>query len=60
MSLAWATFAWTGNPSHEGIGAWPAYDLESRATMIFDVPGRVENDPGRAERLAWDQVGRAV
>jgi para-nitrobenzyl esterase len=60
MSVAWATFAWTGSPSHEGIGTWPAYDLESRATMIFDVPCRVENDPGRAERLAWERLGPAA
>ena len=56
MSAAWATFARTGNPSHEGLPAWSAYDSERRATMIFDVPCRVENDPRRAERLAWERV----
>jgi para-nitrobenzyl esterase len=33
---------------------WPAYDETSRATMIFDLPCRVENDPRREERLVWD------
>ena len=32
-SRAWAAFARTGNPTHDGIPAWPAYTLHSRATM---------------------------
>jgi para-nitrobenzyl esterase len=49
---AWVAFARTGNPNHKGLPHWPAYDTETRATMIFDTPCAVENDPGKNERLA--------
>jgi para-nitrobenzyl esterase len=44
MLEAWAAFAWTGNPSTSTL-QWPAYDLTSRATMVFDGESKVENDP---------------
>jgi para-nitrobenzyl esterase len=53
MSKAWINFAHSGNPNHEGIPNWPRYSLETRSTMIFDDQCRIENDPYRAERLAW-------
>jgi para-nitrobenzyl esterase len=53
MSRAWATFARTGNPSHDEIPSWPAYDLQTRATMFIDAQCRVVNDPWREERLVW-------
>jgi para-nitrobenzyl esterase len=56
MSEAWVAFARTGNPNHTGLPAWPAYTPEERATMIFDDPCRVERDPARQERLAWEGV----
>jgi para-nitrobenzyl esterase len=55
MSGAWAAFAWTGSPGHEGLPAWPPYDPTARSTMIFDATCRVEEDPRREERLAWEQ-----
>jgi para-nitrobenzyl esterase len=58
MSRAWATFARTGNPSHAGIGTWPAYTLEKRATLFLDAPSRVVDDPFRQERLVWQQIER--
>jgi len=54
MSRAWLAFARTGNPNHEGIADWPPYSIERRPTMMFDNQCRVENDPYRAERLAWE------
>lgn len=39
MSAAWLAFARTGDPG------WPAYDAQARATKIFDLESRVENDP---------------
>jgi para-nitrobenzyl esterase len=45
LSAAWVAFAKTGNPSNSETPEWPAYDAASRATMIFDVETRVENDP---------------
>ena len=53
MSRAWIAFARTGNPNHNGIPNWPAYSVEQRPTMIFNNECRIENDPYRAERLAW-------
>jgi len=50
MRQAWVSFARTGTP----MPGWPAYSTETRATMIFDTKGGVENDPRGAERRAWD------
>ncbi len=53
MSRTWAAFARHGDPNHPGIPNWPAYTLQDRATMIFDTPCYVENDPARNELDAW-------
>jgi para-nitrobenzyl esterase len=45
MSTAWATFARTGNPNHSGMPHWPAYTADIRATMYFDTPCTVRNNP---------------
>jgi para-nitrobenzyl esterase len=42
---AWAALARAGSPNHKGLPPWPAYTPDRRATMIFDTPCRVENDP---------------
>ena len=57
MSRAWATFARTGNPSHDEIPRWPAYTLDQRATMILDAECKVVNDLNREERLVWSEIG---
>ena len=49
---AWAAFAKTGRPTHAALPDWPAYDITRRATMVFDLPSRVVNDPNRDERMA--------
>ncbi|MEX2032366.1 MAG: carboxylesterase family protein, partial [Dehalococcoidia bacterium] len=36
MMDSWIAFARTGNPSHEGIGTWPAYEAATRPTMVLD------------------------
>jgi len=53
MSKAWATFARTSNPSHEGIPKWPQYTPDRRATMILDAQCTVVDDPYREERILW-------
>lgn len=53
LSGAWIAFARTGHPSHPGIPFWEPYTVERRATMILDVPCRLEYDPGREELEAW-------
>ena len=45
MSAAWLAFARTGDPNVAGAVKWPAYDAQTRATMVFDLESRVENDP---------------
>ena len=45
ISTAWVSFARTGNPNHSGIPHWPAYTAEHHATMYFDTPCEVRNDP---------------
>jgi para-nitrobenzyl esterase len=45
MAGAYIAFAKTGNPTVPGVGDWPAYTAETRATMIFDVNTRAENSP---------------
>ena len=52
ISGAWVAFARTGNPSHQGIPKWPAFDSRQRATMILDQESRVVDDPNGSERQA--------
>jgi para-nitrobenzyl esterase len=53
VSGAWLAFAHSSNPSHPGIPKWEPYSVEKRATMILDVPCRLEYDPAREELDAW-------
>ena len=55
MSGAWAALARNGVPDQQGL-AWPAYDVDTRATMIFDSHTRVENDPDSAQRELLDPI----
>ncbi len=54
MMDAW--IAKTGDPSHPGIGAWPAYSTRSRHTMIFGRRSSAEAAPFEEERAAWDAL----
>lgn len=52
MGAAWAGFAHAGKPGHSGLPPWPAYDKKMRATMIFNSPCEIRNDPeGEGLRL---------
>jgi para-nitrobenzyl esterase len=46
-SAVWTGFARSGDPNAPGTGLphWPAYDAETRATMMFNLESRIENDP---------------
>jgi para-nitrobenzyl esterase len=45
MSKRWATFARTANPNVAGLPEWPNYSAPRRATMIFDSPSSLGEDP---------------
>lgn len=52
MGEAWAAFAREGKPGHRGLPEWPAWTAEKRATMIFDSPCSIRNNPeGEGLRL---------
>ncbi|MFL5294882.1 MAG: carboxylesterase/lipase family protein [Phenylobacterium sp.] len=46
-SAAWTAFARTGDPNDpkSGLPHWPRYDAARRATMVFNVKSRIEDDP---------------
>jgi para-nitrobenzyl esterase len=48
----WLSFARTGAP----LPSWPQYTEQHRSTRIIDYPARVEVDPDRTKRLAWEGV----
>jgi len=50
MMEAFVAFARSGDPNHRSSPNWPNYRLPERATMIFDAPPRVVNDPRREQR----------
>ncbi len=51
MQRAWLAFARTGDPTHDGIGAWRSWDPARRATMIFGAKTGLQDAP-RNEELA--------
>jgi para-nitrobenzyl esterase len=59
MSHMWASFARTGQPAAPGQPSWPAYDLDTRATMMIAARCHVANDPYPAEREVWAEVAAA-
>lgn len=50
MQRQWLQFARHGEP----LPSWPRYDKTDRATVVFDVPTRVEHDPRSDRRIAWE------
>lgn len=53
MQRRFVAFARTGSPDLPGLPVWPAYDERRRATMVFDVASRIENDPRRWQRALF-------
>ena len=50
----WINFARTGQPGGGDVPVWPAYDSDSRATMILGENTRIENAPADTTRTVWD------
>jgi para-nitrobenzyl esterase len=57
MSSAWVAFARTGNPNTPTLPHWPAYDVQQRATMVFDNVCQVADDPRADDRQALEAAG---
>ncbi len=55
-SSAWLSFARNGDPSHEGLPAWPRFDAEHRAVMDLDSTCQLLHDPNGSERQLFDGV----
>lgn len=53
---SWANFARDGRPSVTGTPSWPAYDLQTRATMLLDVKCTLVDDPNKGEREIWQST----
>ena len=45
MSSAWLAFARTGDPNTPALPSWPAYDADTRSTMIFNLESQIVQDP---------------
>ncbi|HUC03951.1 MAG TPA: carboxylesterase/lipase family protein [Acidimicrobiales bacterium] len=55
MQQAWLSFARHGDPSHEELGPWPAWDAATRSTMVFGPSTGVVDAPRDTELAVWDQ-----
>ncbi|GAC1400865.1 MAG: carboxylesterase/lipase family protein [Ktedonobacteraceae bacterium] len=57
MHTAWITFAHGKDLTNvAGLPAWPRYDEEQRATMLFNKECSVSNDPQAVTRKQWKGV----
>jgi para-nitrobenzyl esterase len=56
MQDSFVAFTKAGDPNHAGLPRWPRYTLDKRATMVFDVRSRVENDPRKWQRELFARV----
>jgi para-nitrobenzyl esterase len=56
MMAAFVALATKGDPNHPQMARWPQHRLPQRATMMFDAPPRVANDPRRAQRELFARV----
>ncbi len=55
MQSRWRSFSRAAAPGRD----WPAYTRADRAVMVFDRRPRVEFDPHRERRMAWEGFGFA-
>lgn len=56
MMDALIAFAHTGDPNAAGRPLWPRFELERRATMVFDQTSHVEDDPRGRERVLFAPI----
>jgi para-nitrobenzyl esterase len=61
MSTTWVAFARSGNPNHEGLPKWTAFNTTERPTMVFgEKETKLVKDPGHEQRLALKAVHDAA
>jgi para-nitrobenzyl esterase len=53
MQRAWIAFARSGDPTIQELPTWPRYDLEQRATMLFNRESTIQSDPNARARQIW-------
>lgn len=58
MSATWAAFAHRGSPDNPAIPHWPAYNAQTRETMMLNTNWSVVADPNRDTRLLWQQIAQ--
>ncbi len=56
MIATWSAFAHRGDPNNATLPHWPRFEARQRATMVLDVQGRVDSDPGATARAALDAL----
>ena len=56
MSDAWIQFARSGDPNNPKLPDWPRYDVNRRATMVFDDQCKVVDDPDGEIRHLWSTI----
>ena len=56
MMDAWIAFARHGDPGHDGIGDWPAYEPGDRSTMSFGRESGAVRAPFEEERQLWSSM----
>jgi para-nitrobenzyl esterase len=60
MQRAWIAFAHHGDPNTPELPTWPGFDLEQRATMLFDRDCTIQNDPNIEARLVWEKAMQSM
>src|SRR5258708_5356500 len=58
MQRAWIAFARHGDPNTPELPNWPSYELEQRATMLFDRASTIQNDPNTEARQIWGNAAQ--
>lgn len=56
MMDALIAFARSGDPNAKGRAEWPRFDLQRRASLVFDTHTRVEDDPRGVERRLFAPI----
>jgi para-nitrobenzyl esterase len=55
LASVWVSMATNGKPNNKYLPTWPAYDTQTRTTMVFGDPTNPVDDPRRAFREYWTQ-----